>query len=329
MARGFPWFRFWVDAHGKGKILALSDPEFRLWTRILALARESETPGLVYVTPGVGWAPKDLARSAGCRTGKPDAMIKRLAQLRCIALLDGGVIEVHDWEEHNPPASPSKMPEARRQQKRDERGRHRRKDVASVSPTDNLPTGQNVGKADVEREKEKEGEEEKQQQPVRDARVAVEAAHSAPPAAAPVAGFAEAMRRLPEPDEPVRRLEIVDESGPHASAPPFPLAGAFRQRLSDALARTALHPVGGGRDVLEQVEASLGAIPLERAVDLCRERDLDDVKHGRKRLQTLAGFLQVLADEVVRIRAQPKRGGLREYLGHDADGKAIYREEAR
>lgn len=160
MARSFPWLRFWSDMHGKGKIAALSDAEFRLLTRLWALGRQSETPGVVYVAPGVGWAPEDLAKTAGCKSKeKPEAMLKRLEKLTCIRVRPDGVIEVHDWEEHNPPVSPSKTPVARAQQKRKERAGGRQP-VARRHDGDTEATGQQVAKPDQEEDQETDQEQE-------------------------------------------------------------------------------------------------------------------------------------------------------------------------
>lgn len=156
MARGFPWFRFWSDMHGKGKIAALSDAEFRLLTRLWALARQSEEPGVVYVAPSVGWAPEDLAKTAGCKgKEKPQAMLKRLEQLTCIRVRPDGVIEVHDWEEHNPPLSPSKTPAARAEQKRKERAGGRQP-VARRHDGDSGATGQAGTSAELDQEEEED-----------------------------------------------------------------------------------------------------------------------------------------------------------------------------
>jgi hypothetical protein len=126
--------------------------------------------------------------------------------------------------------------------------------------------------------------------------------------------------------------EAAPESAhPNAAAPAGDVSSveSFRRRLAESLARTAPHPVGGGKDVLESVAASLRAVPEDRAVELCRERVLDAVKRGDRQPGTLAYFAQILADEVVRVRAKPRGNGMREYLGHDIDGKALYREVAR
>jgi hypothetical protein len=103
-------------------------------------------------------------------------------------------------------------------------------------------------------------------------------------------------------DVPRRRLELVDEARPHASAPPT-MVETFRRRLAERLARTALHPVGGGKPVLDAVETSLRTVPLERAVEACAQSVFDAVKAGRKPLQTLAGFVHVLADVELAFRA--------------------------
>ncbi len=164
MASGMYWYRFHIAMHGKGKARALSDAEFRLLTRIWALSRESERPGWVFVVEGVGWSARDLAQTAGCKGGQPEKMLERLVELRWVRVHEGGVIEVHDWEEHNPPPSPSKMPAARAAQKRKERatGKVEGKPVANVSPGDSVSTtqatGQEVGTLELEKETEQETE---------------------------------------------------------------------------------------------------------------------------------------------------------------------------
>jgi hypothetical protein len=103
-------------------------------------------------------------------------------------------------------------------------------------------------------------------------------------------------------DLPRRRLELVDDSGPHAAPPPT-AAEVFRRRLAERLARTALHPVGGGKSVFDAVEKALAIVPMDRAVEACAQSVFDAVKAGRKPLQTLAGFVHVLADEELACRA--------------------------
>lgn len=95
-----------------------------------------------------------------------------------------------------------------------------------------------------------------------------------------------------EPDS-VPPLHVVDEGGPR---PPLTPSDVFRQRLAERLARTALHPVGGGAVVLKSLEAALERIPVEEAVEACADRVFDAVAEGRRQPGTLAYFVQVLAD---------------------------------
>lgn len=157
----WPWFRFFVSAHEDEKVAALSDGEFRLWTRVLALARQNEQrPGWVWLVEGEGVDPKDLAAGARCKSLKrPEEALGRLAKLQLVRLHEGGVIEVVNWEKHNPPAPPSKTPAARAEQKRKERGRAKdggRQDVARRQGGDDEATGLDVARQDVEEDVERE-----------------------------------------------------------------------------------------------------------------------------------------------------------------------------
>lgn len=97
------------------------------------------------------------------------------------------------------------------------------------------------------------------------------------------------------PRDPVPPLTIVDEAGPSPRPTPTP-GDVFRQRLADRLARTALHPVGGGATVLRALEDSLHGIPVDEAVEVCAQRVFEAVRDGRRQPGTLAYFVQVLAD---------------------------------
>lgn len=322
MARGMPWLRLWTNLHGKGKALALTDSEFRLLTRIWALGRESERPGWVFVVEGVGWDPRDLARTAGCRGGRPDAMLARLVELRWIVLHPGNVIEVHDWEEHNPPVSPSKTPEARRQQKRKERGQG----VARRQDGDTLATGPSVGRTDVDVDVEGE----------REAAAALPAAGvpaGTSTSAQGAAGTAEAQQHGPGParvqppaapatDDPPRRSLPVED---YADEPPPPAeVRRFLAALEQRMCRTAPF-TGGNRDVLEQIRAALAVLPEPEAVECVYRRDVDGARSG-SRVKTLRLVAAVLADEVSRRRVGDGRPKTRKVIGADDNGQPIFAE---
>jgi hypothetical protein len=216
MARFF-WFRFLTEAHDDEKVAALSDAEFRLWTRILALARKNEQrPGWVWVVEGVGVDPADLVTGARCKTAKnPQAMVDRIAKLQLIRVHDGGVLEVVNFEKHNPPQPPSKTPEVERQRKAEARRRakeaetaRRPQGVRSGQPADNAPDKQGkpqgvrplseippIPPLDPERELE----------PERTENAAAAARTRATAAPDPAPGSAS-----PEAEVPSRRLQLLD-----------------------------------------------------------------------------------------------------------------------
>lgn len=121
---GLSWLKFWANAHESPKTEALSDSEFRLWTRILCLGARSPEPGVVFVVPGVGIDPDVLARGARCRNGDGREMLRRLEQVGLIQIRTTGEIQIHDWCEWNG-RPPSKSPEARRLQSRKDRARRK------------------------------------------------------------------------------------------------------------------------------------------------------------------------------------------------------------
>lgn len=127
-----------------------------------------------------------------------------------------------------------------------------------------------------------------------------------PPARPEAAARANAAASPPSDDDLLRRPigEVVDEAGVREAPPPSRVE-RFRHLLAERLARTAPHPVGGGRAVLEQVDAALAVIPLDEAVELCAERVLEAVRAGRRQPGTLAYFAQVLADEALRRQHAP------------------------
>lgn len=102
-------------------------------------------------------------------------------------------------------------------------------------------------------------------------------------------------------------LEIEDASGPRGDGPPtWPKAVSFRRALTDAMARTALYPVGGRElETWTSLEASLSEIPEADAVEICRGRILAAVAASKRQPGTLSYFAQVLADEAQRRRHRP------------------------
>lgn len=129
----------------------------------------------------------------------------------------------------------------------------------------------------------------------------------------------------PEPE--VRPLAVVDEAETSVVVPPTPTE-VFRRRLADRLARTMLHPVGGGGSVLTSVEASLRVVPLDEAVELCAQRAIAAATSGKRQPGTLLYFAQVLADEAVgrTVRAPAERR--RRAVGVDEQGQPIFEESA-
>jgi hypothetical protein len=140
-------------------------------------------------------------------------------------------------------------------------------------------------------------------------------------------GRVEAAQVPPPSDEPeAKPLEVVDESGPWDSADPFPLVARFRDALMRRCARTALHPVGGGREVFESGERALAIIGEADAVRLCHERVVEAVKRRDRQPGTLKFFVEcVLGDELTRRASEPKRQG--RVIGLDEKTGALIREE--
>jgi hypothetical protein len=89
---------------------------------------------------------------------------------------------------------------------------------------------------------------------------------------------------------------------------PWPKAAAFRQTLTDRMARTVLYPVGGPEArILASLEASLEHVPASDAVELCRGRIVAASAQADGRVPgTLSYFAQVLADEAMKrqVRAE-------------------------
>jgi hypothetical protein len=133
--------------------------------------------------------------------------------------------------------------------------------------------------------------------------------------------------------EPRRLLEIVDEAGPNPTPnPTYPLTDRFRHALSDALARTSPHPVGGGRagdrSVFESAEAALERLGVEPAVEACRRRVLDAVARRDRQPQTLKFFVDcVLGDLLTEQSTQPKRKS--NPIGIDPNTGAVIYAEAK
>jgi hypothetical protein len=131
--------------------------------------------------------------------------------------------------------------------------------------------------------------------------------------------------------EPVRRLEVVDEGGGEVRDL-FPLTTRFRRALSDSLARTAPHPVGGGRGtdlaVFQSCERALAVLGVDRAVEVCRQRVLDAVAKRERQPATLKFFVDaVLGDELTRRASQPK--GSPRVIGVNDNGEPIFAGEGR
>jgi hypothetical protein len=216
MARFF-WFRFLTEAHDDEKVAALSDAEFRLWTRILALARKNEQrPGWVWVVDGVGVDPADLVTGARCKAVKnPAAMVARIAKLQLVRIHDGGVLEVMNWEKHNPPQPPSKMPEAERLRKAG--ARRKAKEAEAAGGPKGVRSGHTAdGGADKLRRPQAVRplseippipplEQERESEPERTENAAAAVRTRAPAASAPAPGPAS-----PEPEVPARRLQLLD-----------------------------------------------------------------------------------------------------------------------
>lgn len=120
----------------------------------------------------------------------------------------------------------------------------------------------------------------------------------------------EAPPAVPPEQQPARALEAAPT--PEAGLR-WPKAVAFRQALTDSMARTVLYPVGGNEPVTwTSLEASLDTIPEGDAVELCRERILRQQAAGKRAGGNLAYFAQVLADEVLRRRRfAPKQAARR------------------
>lgn len=131
-------------------------------------------------------------------------------------------------------------------------------------------------------------------------------------------------------DPPPRRLEVVDEGRGAPTPYLWPRAAAFRQALTDRMARTVLFPIGGQEPkVMSSLEASLALIPEAEAVELCRERILAAHSANRRGGGTLSYFAQVLADEAMRRQTNaetaPKR---KRVVGVDALGQPIFEVQA-
>lgn len=81
------WFRFYADAMRNPKVLRLSDSDFRLWVRLLAIASEND---------GKIPAAADLKLALGMRL---DHLLGGLKRLISGGLVDdlGGSYEPHNW----------------------------------------------------------------------------------------------------------------------------------------------------------------------------------------------------------------------------------------
>lgn len=154
MARAWQWWKFKVDAHENPKVEALSDGAFRLWTRLLSLARKSPIPGQVFVVPGVGIPPATLIAGARCRAGDGAALLAELVAVHLIEIDAAGVIHIHDFDDHND-APPSGTPEGERTRK----AKYRAKQKAKATQESSVPSLSRqcpVTEVDVEEEVEEE-----------------------------------------------------------------------------------------------------------------------------------------------------------------------------
>jgi hypothetical protein len=115
-------------------------------------------------------------------------------------------------------------------------------------------------------------------------------------------------RAVPAPvavdDFPHPPVEVIDEGGPSAGNPVYPLTDRFRHELALSLARTAPHPAGGGAAVFQASERALERLGVEAAVELCRQRVHEAVARRQRQPATLRFFVEcVLGDELTRRSA--------------------------
>lgn len=292
---GLPWFKVDADFPGHPKTLRLCD---RLRDanggmfviRLLAYCARYAPDGRI---------PDDMVERAAGWSRRKGAFVEAAVDAGFLEREGGGFV-VHGWEERNGAHVRKAAKDAKKP-----RGNKPRPDHVPPSSLDG-PAGDRrgtetgpAGERETEREREKE------------------AAAAIPAAGVPAgtstsaqgaAGTAEAQQHGPGParvqppaapatDDVPRRLEVVDEADGYAAGPPaYPLASAFRSALRDRLARTALHPIGGGRPVWESLEAALRVVPPEEAVQVCADRVFANVRESRRQPGTLAYFAQVLAD---------------------------------
>jgi hypothetical protein len=128
-------------------------------------------------------------------------------------------------------------------------------------------------------------------------------------AAAPLASamaLQEPVPRLLPAGAPEAGTPIECLAQPADGPPNWPRAVAFRRALTDRMARTALYPVGKRElETWKSLEASLEVVPLEEALELCRERIVAAVARKGRQPGSLAYFAQALADETSRRRLAP------------------------
>lgn len=92
-----PWFRFYVETVGDPKVRRIPFDKRWLWAAVLSAARESPTPGWLYIAENVPMTFQELADYAGAPLR---AIAPTLEIMRDLAMIDiaAGVIRVVNWD---------------------------------------------------------------------------------------------------------------------------------------------------------------------------------------------------------------------------------------
>jgi len=82
-----PWFRIYTESRNDSKLDALSDREFRIWYKLLCLAAESKTRGVIdYIDP------EYVAMELRITVDELDTIASRLVRMRLILRSDDQIV---------------------------------------------------------------------------------------------------------------------------------------------------------------------------------------------------------------------------------------------
>jgi hypothetical protein len=112
----YPWFKVWYEILEDPKMKRLSNAEFGIFIKILAIAGRSPVRGKLLIAEGIPYTLDDIARDTLCYSDEDrenlDSTLAKLNDMNVLSWKENKCLEVVHWQERQE-IYPSQLPEGR------------------------------------------------------------------------------------------------------------------------------------------------------------------------------------------------------------------------